>query len=503
MRNLSKSKIIAYRQCPKRLWLEIHKAGLRDDSGSEMVFQIGNQVGDVARSIYDLAGNGEFIDVNGLGHEQALARSAVLLENGEVSVFEAGMAAGGALAYADVMLPVSQDGAVAWKMIEVKSSTSVKDYHRDDIAVQAHIAANAGVRLSSISLAHIDNSFGYPGNGNYQGLIKENDLTDEAISRSGEVKEWIDGAQAVAALPDEPEVATGPHCNSPFPCGFAEYCNRDKVSPAYPLSSLPRLHASRRERIEAAGHEDLRDVPDDLLGSIQNRVKQCSITGETYFDAAGAAADLAPYGFPAYFLDFETAMFAVPIWKGTRPYQQLPFQFSLHILAESGDLQHHGFLDLSGDDPSRACAQALVDLCGEQGPVFAYSAGFECRVMRELAARFPEYAPALESIIERVVDLLPIARNRYYHPSQHGKWSIKAVLPAAIPELSYSQLTGVQDGGMAVSAFMEAIAPATAPERKVEIEAQLISYCELDTFAMVRLYQFFSGVMKSAQPQEN
>jgi len=493
MRNLSKSKIIAYRQCPKRLWLEIHKAELRDDSASEMVFQIGNQVGDMARSIYDLDGNGEFIDINGLGHEKALAQSAVLLKSGAVPVFEAGMAAGGALAYADVMLPDPQDGAVAWKMIEVKSSTSVKDYQRDDIAVQAHIAATAGVRLSSISLAHIDSSFVYPGNGDYQGLLKENDLTEEANFRSDEVKEWIDAAQAVAALTEEPEFATGPHCNSPFACGFAEYCNRDKVSPAYPLSSLPRLHPSRRERIEAAGHEDLRDVPDEFLGAIQNRVKQCSITGETYFDAVGAAADLAPYGFPAYFLDFETAMFAVPIWKGTRPYQQLPFQFSLHILAESGDLQHHGFLDLSGDDPSRACAQSLVDLCGEQGRVFAYNAGFECRVIRELAARIPEFAPALESIIERVADLLPIARNRYYHPSQHGSWSIKAVLPAAVPELSYNQLEGVQDGGMAVSAFMEAITPATLPERKAGIEGQLVSYCELDTFAMVRLYQFFSG----------
>ena len=138
-----------------------------------------------------------------------------------------------------------------------------------------------------------------------------------------------------------------------------------------------------------------------------------------------------------------------------------------------------------------------MDLCGEQGPVFAYNAGFECRVMRELAARFPEYAPALESIIARVADLLPIARNRYYHPSQHGSWSIKAVLPAAIPELSYSQLDGVQDGGMAVSAFMEAIAPATPPERKAEIEGQLVAYCELDTFAMVRLWQFFSGIKPS------
>jgi len=174
-------------------------------------------------------------------------------------------------------------------------------------------------------------------------------------------------------------------------------------------------------------------------------------------------------------------------------YQQLPFQFSLHILDESGDLQHHGFLDLSGNDPSRACAQSLLDLCGEQGPVFAYNSGFECRVMRELAARFPEFAPALESITARVVDLLPIARNRYYHPSQHGSWSIKAVLPALCPDLSYGSLDGVQDGGMAVAAYQEAIHLKTPPARKQQIQKDLNAYCHLDTLAMVRIWEAFSG----------
>ena len=493
MRSLSKSKIIAYRQCPKRLWLEIHRPELRDDSASEMVFRIGNQVGDVARSIYDPEGRGVFIDIQELGHEQAFARSAVLLECGEVPVFEAGMVAGGALAYADVMLPDPRDGAVAWKMIEVKSSTGVKDYHRDDIAVQAHVAAAAGVRLSSVSLAHIDSSFVYAGDGDYRGLLKENDLTEDAFSRGTEVAEWIAGAQSVAAMPTEPEIATGPHCDDPFTCGFRNCCDRDKVLPEYPLSSLPRFSGSKQTLMGELGIEDLRDVPDEHLSGLQVLVKKHTAAGTVFFDAEGAAADLAPYGFPAYFLDFETAMFAVPIWKGTRPYQQLPFQFSLHVLDESGSLRHHGFLDLSGDDPSRACAQSLVELCGDHGPIFAYNAGFECRVMRELAGRFPEFATELEGIIGRMVDLLPVARTRYYHPSQHGSWSIKAVLPAAVPELSYDQLAGVQDGNMAVSAYMEAIAPTTTPERKQEIKEQLFSYCRLDTFAMVRLWQFFSG----------
>ena len=304
MRNLSKSKIIAYRQCPKRLWLELHKPELRDDSASEMVFQIGHQVGEIAQQIYDPENTGIVIDIQALGHKEALAQSAVLLAEGKSMVFEAGFVVDGALAYADVMLPDYSDGSLRWKMIEVKASTSVRSYHRDDIAVQAYIASAAGIHLSSVSLAHINNSFVYEGDGNYQGLLTENDLTAEALSRSEEVKEWIAGANAVAALPEEPDIATGPHCHTPFACAFCHYCNRDTIQPEYPLKSLPRLHAKKREIMEAAGHQDLREVPDELLGDIQARVKQCSITGEPYFDAAGAAADLAPYGSPTYFLDF-------------------------------------------------------------------------------------------------------------------------------------------------------------------------------------------------------
>jgi predicted RecB family nuclease len=135
-----------------------------------------------------------------------------------------------------------------------------------------------------------------------------------------------------------------------------------------------------------------------------------------------------------------------------------------------------------------------VNLCGENGPVYAYNAGFEKMVIRDLADRFPTYAAALETIIERVVDLHPIAKNRYYHPSQHGSWSLKVVLPTLCPELSYGSLDGVQDGSMAVSAYQEAIAPETTNERKAQIQSQLREYCKLDTFAMVRIWEMFRGV---------
>jgi hypothetical protein len=491
MPNLSKSKILAYRQCPKRLWLEIYKPELRDDSSSEVVFAIGNRVGEVARQVFDPHGNGVFIDIGVLGHSEAIRQSATLLSEGSGPVFEAGLTAAGALAYADVMLPDRSDGTLRWRMIEVKSSTSVKDYHRDDIAVQSFIAAEAGVPLASISVAHINRGFTYFGGNRYDGLFEVVELTEEAVDRHEEVRQWLALAHEIADQPEEPAIETGDHCHNPFTCGFCDYCNRDKTWPEFPLGSLPRLHPKRRAAIEENGIDDLREAPDELLNAIQQRVKECSVTGLPYFDAEGAAAALGIYGYPAYFLDFETIAFAVPTWEGTRPYQQIPFQFSLHIVQSDGNMQHVGFLDLSGRDPSQACAVDLIRLCGTQGPVFAYNAGFEARVIRELAERFPDLAPHLHAIASRLVDLLPIARNHYYHPSQHGSWSIKAVLPALCPDLSYDTLDGVQDGNMAQTAYQEAIAPETTGERKAQIKEQLHEYCKLDTLAMVRIWQEF------------
>jgi len=493
MRQLSKSKLIAFRQCQKRLWLEIHRPELRDDSAAKEVFKIGNEVGEVARKVYDTDGTGTVIDIGDLGYAEAFRRSAQFLKTGEGPIFEAGFQIDGALAFADVMLPVVCCGDLSWRMLEVKSTTGVKDYHRDDLAIQTHLATKMGVAIDSVGIAHINNSFVYPGEGDYCGLFHEVDLTEETRFRGIEVEEWIEGAQTTAALTEEPEIAIGPQCSDPFDCPFAAYCSRDQPVVEYPLSSLPSLRQERRAMIEALGITDLREVPDEHLSATQLWVKEVTLSGEAWFDADGSAAALAPQGFPARFLDFETVSLAVPIWKGTRPYQQIPFQFSLHRLDEDGRLEHGAFLDLSGEDPSEALAQALVAQCGTEGPVYVYNAGFERRVIRELGERFPALATSLHAINDRLVDLLPIAKAHFYHPSQHGSWSLKAVLPAACPDLSYDSLDGVADGGMAVDAFREAIASETTEKRRLEIKRELRAYCHLDTLAMVRLWELFQG----------
>jgi hypothetical protein len=494
IRTLSKSKLIAFRQCPKRLWLEIHRPTLRHDSAATQAsFDVGNQVGEIARRLYDPLNQGALINPQLEGYGPAFERSKALLSTAQ-PIFEAGFAAEGALAFADVMLPATDSGQRTWRMVEVKSSTSVKEYHKDDAAIQSFVARSAGVPLSSIALAHIDSKWVYPGDRNYQGLLVESDLTAEVFPRSSEVKEWIASAQQTVAMTSEPGIRTSRHCTAPFECGFLEYCRSQEPQAEFPVEWLPRVQSKAlKALIECEGKSDLRDIPDDLLNDRQRRVKQCTLSGDVYFDSVNAAADLANYQPPAFFLDFETIQFVVPIWKGTRPYQQIPFQYSLHHLSQSGDLHHLSFLDLTGNDPSKAFAESLIRDCGTEGPVFVYNAGFETARIRELGERFPELKQSLLAINERVFDLLKVAEQRYYHPSQHGSWSIKKVLPAIAPDLRYDALDGVQDGGMAMRAYLEAISPDTPEDRKVEIEKQLLSYCGLDTFAMVRLWQFFSG----------
>ena len=494
MRTLSKSKVLAFRQCPKRLWLEIHKPELRDDSAATKAsFVVGHQVGEIAQHLYDPKGTGVLIDPKTEGYPAAIARTQALLATDQ-TIFEATFSADGGFAMADILLPAKRAGKRVWRMVEVKSSTKVKDYHQDDAAIQSQVARAAGVPLQSIALAHIDSKWVYPGNEDYHGLLREHDLSKAAFDRAEEVKEWIAEAQKIAARRIEPPIKTGGQCATPYACGFLAYCKSHEPQPEYPATWLPyRSKKALKTLVDNNRAIDMRDVPDTLLDDTQKRVKEHTLSGEIFFDAGGAAADLAQHKLPAYFLDFETIMFAVPIWKGTRPYQQIVFQFSVHHLSKKGELTDQAFLDLSGEDPSKKLAEALVAACDARGPVFVYNAGFEKTRIKELAARFPGLKVALLAINDRIVDLCPIAEQHYYHPSQRGSWSIKKVLPAAIPELRYDDLDGVKDGGMAMTAYMEAVAPGTTAARKARIDKQLRAYCGLDTLAMVRLWQMFAG----------
>ncbi|WP_374499728.1 DUF2779 domain-containing protein [Pseudoxanthomonas sp.] len=473
--------------------MEVHRPDIRENSAAAQArFDSGHQVGDIARRLYDPKESGVLLDPHQDGFDATFERTQGLLDTSQ-PIFEAGFKTNEALAFADVMLPIRKAGKLTWKMVEVKSSTSVKDYHLDDAAIQVFIARASGVALAGASVACIDSEWVYPGGEDYSGLLRETDVTDQAFGRDAEVRGWIADAQRAVASEQEPTVKMGKQCRTPFECGFSAYCQSLVPVAEHPISQLPgRLGKALQRLIDAGDLTDLRDVPDDLLNDKQLRVKKAALSGQPFFDESGAAQALEPYKLPAYFMDFETIQFAVPVWQGTRPYQQIPFQFSVHRLSATGTLSHHSFLDLSGEDPSLGFAKALLATCDEPGPVFTYNAPFEKSRIQELAMRFPPFATALVGLVDRVVDLLPVAREHYYHPEQEGSWSIKSLLPSLCPDLDYAQLDGVQDGGMAMEAYREAL--SATPERKAEIERQLIAYCALDTLALVRLWSTFSGL---------
>ena len=497
MRPLSKSKLIAYRQCPKRLWLEIHKPGLRTDSAQAIAqFDQGHQVGTLARFLYDPDEIGLDLEPRISGKSDIFSQTQSLLAFA-VPLFEAGFKTSGALALADVLLPVKTGRRTTWRMIEVKSSTSAKDYQRDDLAIQAYVAKAAGLPLHSVAIAHINADWVYQRDGDYSGIFTEVDCTEEVLAREQEVTQWIADAQSVARKRMAPTTATGTHCTKPFECGFIAHCRSQEAQPIYPVQWLPRVQTNAlKTHLDNLESQELQDVPDHLLNPVQLRVKQHTLSGKSYFDSEGAFRLLKQYKAhkpPLYFLDFETVQMAIPRWLGQQPYQQVAFQFSCHFLSKSGKLHHREFLDLSGENPSKALAKALIDACGSQGAIIAYSADFEKSRIRQLAQRFPRLKTALLAILERMVDLLPVANQHYYHPDMQGSWSIKKVLPSLVPALSYGVLEGVQHGGDAMAAYLAAIDEFSTAQEQAELEAQLRNYCALDTYAMVRMWQIFAG----------
>ena len=453
-------------------------------------------MGALARFLYDPDETGVELAPRIGGENDVFTQTQSLLPLA-LPLFEAGFKAAGALALADLLLPIKSGRRTKWRMLEVKSSTSVKDYHYDDIAIQSFVAKEAGLLIDSVAVAHINSDWVYTCDGDYRGIFTEVDCTEQAFSRHGEVLEWIADGQSVVRRHKPPAVSTGAQCTEPFECGFMAHCSSQEAQPTHPVHWLPRVQTKALKACLAElESKELQDVPDDLLNATQLRVKQHSLSGKNYFDAAGALKTLKLHKAhkpPLYFLDFETVQLAIPQWLGLRPYQNIPFQFSCHSLSKSEKLGHQEFLDLSCNDPSKALAKALINACGAQGAVLAYNATFEKSRIRELAQRFPRLKTALLAISERIVDLLPVAQQHYYHPDMQGSWSIKKVLPTIVPGLSYDALEGVQHGGDAGAAYIKAIDVFADPKETETLGEYLRQYCALDTYAMVRIWQIFAN----------
>ena len=506
---LSKSRLLAYRQCPKRLWLTVNAPQLLEDSSTTQAsYAAGHRLGEVAQDIFNSSGQSHIFDVMGDGVAAVLADTQRMISTTgtklrkRATLFEAGFEAAGIRAFVDVLQPVRgpADLPPRWGIVEVKSGGEVKDVYFEDAAIQYYVAIEAGLELDCIAIAHVDTSWTYEGDEQYGGLLKLVDATHEIQGLVQAVPSWVIAAQAVLRKRAAPARKTGTHCTNPYPCGFLAHCHSNEPLAEHPVQWLPRVsNKALREHLQKPRVRSMLDVPDDLLNASQLRVKQATLSGRAFVNTKGLAKALLAHGKPCYFLDFETISDVVPRWAGTRAYQAVPFQFSLHRVGPRGGVGHTGFLDTSGDDPRLPLAKALVAACGASGVVYAYNAGFESRCLRLLAdyavgeARKPRLARALLAIRERLVDLHPLLREHYYHPSQQGSWSLKAIVPALLPEPSYDGLNGVQNGGDAQTAYLEAIDYGTSAMRKKELRHQLIRYCTLDTLTLVEIWRKFTA----------
>lgn len=357
--------------------------------------------------------------------------------------------------------------------------------------MQSWVVQQSGLTVTGTAIAHIDTGFVYLGNGDYRELLKEIPIDGQLTEILPQVPYWVTSAKATLS-DDEPVITPGEQCEAPFVCPFYEHCNPASADSevTYPPEDLPR-HNGLAAQLRQEGYDDLRQVPAERLSKpLHQRVHDCAQNGLVYLDPQ-ARRILEDLPYPRFYIDFETYAPAVPIWSGTRPYTtQVPFQWSCHVEDKAGHFQHHAFLAQNADDPRRNFIDSLLAVLGTSGAILVYNAAFECSRLRELAVLFPDLAVAIQQVIARIVDLLPIARAHYYHPNQHGSWSIKSVLPTIAPELAYDNLT-VANGGMAQTAFQEMIDTNTTEERRQSLRQALLVYCERDTLAMVRIAQHF------------
>jgi predicted RecB family nuclease len=481
---ISKSKFCAGVQCLKRLYLLGHSRELaaQPSASDQAIIEQGRAVGMLARQLFP---GGVEVCERSLDH--AIRKTRELVANSEVpAVFEAAFEHDGVLVCVDV-LHRRKDGR--WRLIEVKSSTDVKEQHLHDVGIQYRVVSRSGLDVGSASLAHVNRNYVFDGqNINLRRFFRIRNLTRRVQRLEPKLTFQLRSEFAVLRMPNAPEIAPGRHCTDPVTCEFFDHCNPARLKDH--ISYLPRLHASAIEKLEGMGVESIRDIPDDFeLSDIQRRACTSVQNGEPWFDRGGLKAALAGLKYPIFFMDFETVNPAIPRFAGMRPYDHLPFQWSVHVVQRLGaEPEHRDFLATEAGDPRRKFIASLCEVLRDRGSIVVFNAPFESQRLSDLAAWLPDFAVRIERIQSRLWDLLLVVRNHVYHPAFAGSYSLKTVLPALVPEMTYSglEVANGRDAGLAWESVVRGALEHTERER---IRKALLSYCRQDTIALVRLVE--------------
>ena len=498
-RYLSKSKYTAFRQCQKNLWMKAYKPEEEViDPSLQSRFESGNEVGDLAMGLF-----GPFEEVTSLDAEgkldlgEMLRKTEDCLARGVENICEASFSWDGNYCAVDILH--RQGGGYA--IYEVKSSSNslvepISDdelrHYAWDIAYQKYVLIQCGVNVTGVYLVQLNKDYVRGKDLDIQMLFLKTEMTRLVDEEYPNVPANIARARKVLECHQEPAKPISMACRKPYPCAFWQYCSKHIPKPS--VFDLYRMSFEKALKYYNNSIVTFEDVQSCKLTARQQVQVVSHLTGKGTVDKKSIRDFLDQnIRYPLYFLDFETMQEVIPQYEGTKPYQQIPFQYSLHWIEKpGGELKHTAFLAESGKDPRWALAEQLCHDIPLNACITAYNKGFECGRINELAEAFPALRYHLLNIRDNIVDFLdPFRAGYYYLPEMEGSFSIKKVLPALFPsdpQLDYSNLTGsVHNGGEAMTIFPKI--KDMAPADKQKARQSLLDYCHLDTLAMVKIWQ--------------
>ena len=499
---LSKSAYMMGRQCPKALWLYKYRKDIKpvfsEQSAARM--ESGETLHQFAQKYF---GEGLLIDHEPWEIREALASTSKYIEEGEKIIFEAAALREGkqnCYARIDVLRRAS---AKTWDLIEIKSSTQVREQHIEDLAFQYYVFSGAGYKIENCFLMYLNRDYLRKGELDLQALFHLEDLSLAVKNCQKEVEKTLEELGSKLHKARMPEVNISPHCYEPYTCRYYDHCW--KGIPEYNLYSVYDNKGKEQEKLEQVIRKtkslDVSGISPDLYPSgFKGADVECYQKNKIHVDREALREWLKELDYPLYFLDYETIMPAIPLYDSTRPYQQIVFQFSLHVQKKSGfsfssPPEHYSFLHRYRSDPRKVFLRSLLKFCRRKGSIIVYNASFEKTRNEELALAFPKYAKRLRALNSRIVDLLlPFQRRYLYHPEQYSSCSLKAVLPL-FSDLSYENMA-IADGGTAMNAYQTFQKGLLSKEEELKLWHDLEEYCKQDSYAMVALLDTIRAYVK-------
>ena len=478
---LSKSTFLMGRQCSKLVWFRYNAKDQipAPDEAQQAVFDQGTKVGELAHQLFP---GGMVVATGIINPQEVIAQTQDVIRKRQ-PLYEAAFSYYGGYARVDILVPVAGN---TWDLVEVKSSTGLKEeVHLPDIAFQAFVLTGAGIKLRKCFLAHINGEFVRHGPIDSQKFFTIEDVTKPVSALSRDIEEQIEAMQRVIGAKSHPKIQIGPHCDSPYTCPLHDRCW--SFLPKANVFTLYRGGAKSFTLLQR-GIQKLADIPADVTLTDNQAIQRAVLlAGQPHIDRPALAAFLSQLKYPVSYLDFETIGTAIPLFDGVKPYQQIPFQYSLHVVrSPNAKPEHLHFLAEGTADPRPEFMRQLRDQLPPTGSVVTYNASFENSRLNENCELLPEFKPWLRKVTPRVVDLLvPFRGFRYHHPDQNGSNSMKAVLPA-LTGTGYEQLV-IQEGGAASREFLRVTFGQVPDAERRRVRRALEEYCALDTLGMVQI----------------